>query len=295
MAITVLIWMLFPGVVLTILVVKSGRVWCQWLRSMPRWKQVCLVIFLLSAISFGGSKPGPTRENLRLLLATRAKLSNGQSYGSKATIINAASISDQAAVSGSNSVVTVSNSVTHLNSISNNVSDVSLSTRQYIRLVAPSPVVTNRTLHAELLRITATNGIAEAAVWFNVVPTSDPKMRFHFTSETATNLWYTAIPTTSTFPDTFTVNTRQCYLFYYSVPDALLNANGCLLAPLQYEKRIQWGCPETSEPLDLRGGIAIQKSGEYYIGVTGFRTNVVDGSIYYFDNGRLATPPAPQD
>lgn len=85
-------------------------------------------------------------------------------------------------------------------------------------------------------------------------------------------------------------NGKTCYLYYFAVPEALLNAEENLVAPLQWEKRVAFGSPETGEPFDIRGGLAIYENEEYYLAVTGYRTNGV-GQVFYFDNGRLATPP----
>ena len=287
----ILVWCAIPLVGLVIAVVKTAEKWLPELKALPRLQQVAVVIVLGFAVSWGGSKgPGPTKSNLRLLLAERAKLSNGQAYGPKSDVVAATAKATAAAMCVTNAINAGDTMNTTFTNATALVAVAESGPRYYIRLTSPSPVVTNQTLYAEIQSITVGAGVAEAAVWFNIIPNSEPTMRFNFAADSATNLWFTAEPSGSTFPDTFVRNGRTCYLYYFAVPEVLLNEAEDLVAPLQWEKRVAFGSPETGEPFDIRGGLAIVEDGEYYLAVTGYRTNGV-GQVFYFDNGRLATPP----
>lgn len=288
---------LINAVVITgviILLVKMAPAWMVPLRNMTVLGRVATLVGFFAVAVIGGVKPGPggpTKANLRILLAERKARSDGQPYGKKATLTTAAGLARDAGASVSNAAGAVASAGMTITNADAAADGVSVGPRYYIRLISPSPVVTNNTLYGEILTIDVTNGVAAAAVWFNVLPNSEPIMRFHFASDAATNLWFSARPTHSTFPDLAAVKGRQCYRYYFDVPPILLDGSGNLIAPLHWEPRIAFGSPETGEPFDLRGGLAMVADGRYYIAVTGWRTNAVDGAVYYYDNGRLAAPP----
>lgn len=286
-----------PIALLIIFLAKKQDVWLADFKKLSHNNKIAVLVIFGIAVAWGGSKPGPvgpTKSNLKLLIADRAKLSNGQVYGKKALVVSAAAQASAAAGAVTNAlVVAESAATTYTNALAASTA-VAESPRYYLRLRAPAAVVTNSTIYAETQSITVADGVAEAAVWFSTVPNSEPEMRFHFAADTATNRWHTATPTGSTFPDTFTKNGKTCYLYYFALPDELLKADGSLLAPLQWSPVIAFGSPETGEAFDLRGGLAIEEDGEYYLAVTGYRTNGV-GQVFYFDNGRLANPPTEEE
>ena len=43
---------------------------------------------------------------------------------------------------------------------------------------------------------------------------------------------------------------------------------------------------------DLLGALAVRRGGKVYLTVSGSVTNSTTGEVLYFDNGRLADPPA---
>lgn len=290
----VLIWCSIPLVGIVIAVVKTAEKWLPKLRALPRLQQVGVLVLLGFAVSWGGSKPqppGPTKSNLKYLLAERARLSNGQSFGPKAAVVTASINATQAANSVTNSIDDEAYVLAAIADAKDDATDIEALPRYYLRLVSQSPTVTNQTLYAEIKQISVTEGVAEAAVWFNVIPNSEPTMRFNYALDTATNLYFTAIPSGSTFPDTFAVGGKDCYLYYFAVPGWTPETLAGSGSPVQWEKRVAFGSPETGEPFDILGGLAIYEDGEYWVAVTGYRTNDV-GQVFYFDNGRLANPPS---
>ena len=288
----ILIGLLVPITLLVIAVVKSGDLWRVKLATLPRCAQAAVLLIAALTVIYGGEKPGPTKANLRLLIAERAsgKLSSGAAYGSKSATVAAGESAGAAVVAVASAAVTIGDASAAVASSGTNALEVAEASRYYIRLTSPSPVVTNHTLYAEITGIVVSNGVGKAGVWFNVVPNSEPVMRFNFASESATNLWFTAIPSASSFPDTYACGGFDCYLYTFAVPPVLLDAAGNLLAPLAWEKRVAFGSPATAEPLDIKGGLALYAAGEFYVAVSGYRTNAL-GQAFYFDNGRIANPP----
>lgn len=190
----ILIWLLIPITGLIIALVKSAPIWKDLLRRMSRLQQFAAIVILGYCVAIGGSKVGPTKSNLRLLLAERAKLSNGQAYGPKSTVVAATAKAAAAALCVTNAINAGDNMNTTFTNAQALAAVAESGPRYYIRLTSPSPVVTNQTLYAEIESITVGAGVAEAAVWFNVIPNSEPTMRFNFAADSATNLWFTAEP-----------------------------------------------------------------------------------------------------
>lgn len=286
----ILIGLSVPATVAVILLLKLSSLWVPVVRAWPRWQQALALAAALAACAIGGIKPGPTKANLRLLLAERVRLSNGMEYGRKAPVVSAHA---DATAASDDVAAALSDFWAASNHVASSVQDVAAavqSPRKYMRLAAPPPAITNHTLWGEIANISVDGGVAEAAVWFNVVPASEPKMRFSFASRTATNRWHTIAAEQSSWPTTFDVGGRECYLFSFAAPAELLDTEGGIVAPLYFEPEIAWGAPETGEPLDLRGGLAFQVAGDYWEVVTGWRTNGV-GEVFYFNAGRLADPP----
>lgn len=289
------IYLALPFVVMLIILVKTSSHWVAEIRKLPRMTQVFAVLFCGFIISYGGSKPvGPTKANLRWLVAERERkrLSDGRAYGEKDVLVGAQAMAGAAADNVDFASGNLQDATNALAGAALDIDEAIGLERWSLRLVPAESIYTNQSLYAETVDISVTNGVADAFVWFNVVPNSEPIMRFHFASGTATNVFYSAIPTSSSFPVTSEKNNKQCYSFFFDVPPILLHPDGTLIAPLDFEREVTIGSPETKEPFDLRGGLAIYEDGKYYLAVTGYRTNSVSGIVYYFDNGRLANPPA---
>ena len=128
-----------------------------------------------------------------------------------------------------------------------------------------------------------------AAVWFSLVPESEPKLLFNFASAPAKGVWGRSAPFASSFPDTFPVLGRDCYMYYFDVPQELLDEEGALESALQVEREIALG--NATAGFNLLGALALQHEGRLFLAVTGFVTNSVTGEVLYFDSGRLADPP----
>ena len=289
---TILLSLLIFLTGLLILVIKSWEVWRGLLQTLPQWQRLVVVVVMVMGVATGGSKVGPTKANLKLLLAERSgKLSNGVAFGRKSGLMVAAENAEAAGAAAVTAADIITNATASVELSATNVNAVAESTRYYVRLTSPSPVVTNFTVYAEITVLSVSNGVATAGVWFNVVPNNSPVMQFNFASERAPNCWFTARATDSSYPDTVACGGYDCYLYYFAVPAVLLNDNGGLIAPLQWEKRVAFGAPETGDAMDIKGGLAIYADGNFYVAVTGWRTNSA-GTAMYFDNGRLANPPA---
>ncbi len=292
--VSTLIILAVPLVALLIALAKTDRAWGPWLRAQPRWKQLAALACLAVAVASGGGKggpPGPTISNLRLLLAERAagKLSTGQAYGPKQTVVSAAIQAVGASAVVADAAITLTSASNTLSGAAVAATAAQAAPRYYLALADQPSIPTNHTLVAEVISYSVTNGVCEAAVWFNVEPNSEPVMQFHFSAGTATNHWFSERAAVSSFPDTFTIAGRTCYLYYVALPPVLLTPTGDLIAPLQFQRRVAFG--GRGSAFDLRGGLAIFADDQYYITVTGFRTNSV-GTVFYFDNGRLAHPPS---
>lgn len=292
----ILIFCAVPLTVLAILLIKTADSWVAQLRAMPRMAQVLFVMFMGFTILWGGSKPGPvgpTKANLKLLLAQReqAKFNTGKSFGEKSVIVTADVAANIATTNVINAEINVDGASNTLDQVALDVPGIIAQERHYLRLMPAQEIYTGQSIYGETLAITVTNGVASAFCWFNVIPNSEPVMRFHFASETATNLWFSAIPTHSSFPATSVVDGKPCYTLFFDVPPVLLDDAGSLIAPLDFERAITFGSPETHEAFDLRGGLALYVDGKYWIAVTGWRTNQVSGLAYYFSDGRRADPP----
>lgn len=287
-----LIMLAVPLAVLGIALSKTAHIWLPVYRSWPQWQRVVAVVALSVVVAYGGSKPqppGPTKANLRLLLAERVRLSNGMEYGRKADAVSAQSAADAAAAALDAAALDVAASSNLIASSSHAVQTATGEPRKYMRLGTPPPAITNNTLYGEIADVRVDAGVAVAAVWFNVIPSSAPGMRFSFASRAATNRWHTATAEQSSWPTTYGMYGRDCYLFYFPCPPELLDADGDLIAPLHYAQEIGWGSPDTGEPLNLLGGLAVEVDGQYWEAVTGIRTNAA-GEQLYFEAGRLAVP-----
>lgn len=285
-----------PLTVLGIVVAKTADRWLPVFRSIPHYQKILLVIFMSMIIAFGGSKgppPGPTKTNLRLLLAERVRLSNNMPYGEKSDVVTAEQAAADAAQLTADAAADLGVVSNALASAAISVTAAKAGPRKYVRLHTQPPEIPSGTLYGEIADVRVDGGVAEVAVWFNVIPASAPEMRFSFASRSAPNRWHTSAAEQSTWPDTFAVLSRECYYFYFPCPPSLLTPGGDLLAPLMFAQEIAWGAPETQEPLDLRGGLAFELDGQYWEAVTGYRTNEL-GEVYYFDSGRLASPPSTQ-
>lgn len=171
------------------------------------------------------------------------------------------------------------------------MADAQAESRHYLRLVFPSPTLdAEANLYGEVLKCTVTNGTGTAYVWFNITPNSEPSMCFTFSLDTATNNIATVEGVSQSFPDTVSINSLDCYTFTFAVPAQLLK-DGQLFAPLDFEKRVALGCAAMDVPFNVDGGIAIYANDQYWVGVTGWRTNTVSGVASYFYNGLLSQPP----
>lgn len=295
----ILLISIFPIAVFVIFMIKQAPAWLVPLRKMTMPGRVLVLLGFFAISVVGGVKPGPgpSISNLRILLAERAanRLSTGLKYGDKESIRTAA-VETQAATNSLANVATALPGVA--TAITNSTTDVGHAKgeeRHYFRLVFPRPVSAAQTLYGETVTVTVSNGIAHASVWFSVTPNVEPQMRFTFASAVATNRIATVPQIQSSYPDTHIADGLACYRYDFPVPSVLLDANGELYAPLSYERQIAFGAPETGEPFDLQGGLAIYEDGQFYTTVTGFRTNTFDGTVLYFDNGRLAQPPSIQE
>jgi hypothetical protein len=281
-----------PLAILGIVVAKTVDKWLPVLQGMEQWQRVLFIGAFGMVIAYGGAKgppPGPTKANLRLLLAQRVRLSNGMEYGRKEEAVTAEADADAAAsavaIAGSDTA-TASNT---LATVAAQVQEANQEPRKYMRLHTPMPDIPDGTLYGEIADVSVDAGVAVAAVWFNVVPASVPAMRFSFALRSATNRWRTVAAEQCSWPDTFDVFGYDCYLFYFACPPELLNPDGTVIAPLYNAQEIGWGSPETGEPFDMRGGVAFEIDGELWETVTGTRTNAA-GEEFYFDGGRLADP-----
>jgi hypothetical protein len=289
----IILGLLLPLALLAIGVVKSYAAWQGRLRRLSGVGRIAVLALVVASVAFGGGKgPGPTISGLKLLLAERGgKLSNGQAYGPKSAVVlaQASTTEAQGIVQGvTGDLPTIAAS---LETSTTEITNAVVAERHYLRLVFPRPELTEASnLYGEIMRMTVTNGVATAFVWFNVVPNAEPQMFFSFALDTATNRLATVSYTSSSFPDTVEVGGFDCYQFAFPVPAELLS-NGLLYAPLDYEKRIALGCPEMDEPFNVAGGLAFHYDNQYWVGVTGWRTNTVSGIGYYFSNGMLAVPP----
>lgn len=285
-----------PLMGLTIFVIKKRNVLTSQLKELNRYQQFAVLGILIGAVAIGGTKvtPGPTKANLKILLAEREakKLSSGEAYGDKEKYREGLAFTDSATASVSiveSSLPAISNVV----SVSApEVSAAISEERHYLRWVFPRPALNEMSnLYGETMRVTVEGGIATAYVWFNVVPNAEPHVCFTFATETVENRLETVFPMGSSFPDTTSVNGYECFTYTFSIPSSLLS-DGELIAPLDFEKQIALGCPEQNKPFNVAGGIALYWNDQYWVGVTGWRTNSVDGIAYYYSNGLLADPPA---
>jgi hypothetical protein len=284
-----------PLTILVILLAKTVDKWLPVFRSWPQWQKVVFITATGMIVAYGGSKgTPPTKTNLRLLLAERVRLSNNMPYGKKSKIVTAEQATRDAAFNVSSAtadLIVASNAL--------DVAGVAIATaksapRKYVRLHTQPPEIPPGTLYGEIADARVIAGVAEVAVWFNVVPASTPEMRFSFASRSATSRWHSAPAEQSSWPTTFTVLDRECYYFYFPCPARLLTPAGALIAPLSFAQEISWGAPDTQEPLDLRGGLVFEVDGQYWEAVTGYRTNEL-GEVFYFENGCLVIPDNRRD
>lgn len=286
--------LLLPFAGLTICVVKSYKVWRGKLRGLSRNGKLVAIGVVMAAVAFGGGKGpvGPTLANLKLLIAERGgKLSNGQSYGEKSAVVSAGALTSFATNATAETLESIAGTSNTVAAAAQSLEEAVAVERHYLRLSFPSPLPeAESNLYGEILRCTATNGVASAHVWFNVAPNADPQMCLTFSLGSATNSISTVAASSSSYPNTVVVDGRDCYQYTFQVPVPLLR-DGQLFAPLDVEKRISLGCSAMSVPFNVDGGIALYANGQYYVGVTGWRTNTVSGIAYYFYNGLLGTPP----
>lgn len=288
-----IIW-LFPIVMVIIAVVKTADHWIPRLRTLPRIQQFSVIIILGYAVAIGGSKPGPTISNLKLLMAERAskKLSSGQHYGEKSAVVEAGVIADSA----QGGINTVTNSLPvvegAISDATDAIADVEGAPRYYLRQRYERPLLNaTNNLYAEISHQTIdTNGVVMAYVWFSVVPNVQPDMRFIFSSGSVEHIKTVVSSYECSFPDTFPINGYECILYSFRAPDYLLR-DGKLSTPIDYEREVSLGCEATAEPFDIRGGIVLDLDGDLYTGVTGFITNSITGQVLFFNDGFLANPP----
>jgi len=281
-----------PAAAVAILLAKTSRRWRRALAACPAWGRALVALAVAALTIFGGGKPGPTFSNLRLLLAGRdGKLSTGTAYGPRSGLVAAMAATDGAsnAVAAARASLPVVEGI--LVSAEAAVAAATAQRRDYLRLRFPRPALTEtNNLYGEIHGVSATNGVASALVWFSVQPNVEPQMRFTFAMRSATNRLATVVPTGSSWPDLVSCGGYDCVRYDFPVPPALLDGDR-LRAPLDHEARVAFGSPETDEPFDVRGGVALYRNGTYYVAVTGWRTNAVTGVAHYFADGRLANPP----
>ena len=269
-----LLGILFPLVVLLIGCVKAYERSRADLRRLPRIQQIAVLVTLGVAISIGGTKPqppGPTISNLKLLIAERnRKLSNGESYGAKADIVEAETTTTATTNEVALAVAAIQALSNTVMTASQAVGDATAGERHYLRLVFPSPLLdAESNLYGETLRCTVTNGTATAFVWFNITPNSVPEMYFTISLGAATNNIATIEGVSVSFPNTVEVDGLACYEFTFPLPAQLLH-DGMLYAPLDIEKRVTLGCAPLNKPFNVDGGIAFKANGQYWVGVTGW-------------------------
>lgn len=283
-----------PIIFVIIAVVKTANHWIPSLRALPRIQQISVIVILGYAVAVGGSKPGPTISNLKLLMAERAskKLSSGQSYGEKNDIVEAGVIANNA----QGDVDLVANSLPVVEGTISDATDaiagIEAAPRYYMRQRYDRPTlsITNN-LYAEISHQSIdTNGVVMAYVWFSVIPNVQPDMRFVFSAGNVESVKAVVTSYECSFPDTFTINGYECILYAFRAPDYLLR-DGKLSTPIDYEHEVSFGCEATSEPFDIRGGIVLDLDGDLYTGVTGFITNSITGQVLFFNDGFLANPP----
>ena len=279
-----------PLALLAMALAKTMRIWLPVFRAWPRWQRAAAALFLGAAVAWGGSKPGPTKANLRLLLAERAgRLSSGRAYAPKEGLPGAAEAADSAADLAAAAAEAAEAAEALLAGAEQGAELIAGSQRRYIRL-EPAGREPDGTFFGELMQVAVTNGVAEAAVWFSLVPESAPKMRFNFASGAAGGVWWREDSVTDSFLTTYPVRGRECYLYYFPVPPELLDGAGNLAAPVQTERALALGGPGGG--FNLLGALAVRRGGKVYLTVSGSVTNSTTGEVLYFDNGRLADPPA---
>lgn len=262
------------------------------LGQMGRWRAGAAVAVAVAVVGFGGSKPGPTLSNLRLLLAERGgRLSNGSAYGTKSTLVEAMAAVDAATNDVHAAGAILPAVAASLHASSGTVAAAASGERHYLRLRFPRPALAaDSNLYVEILRHAVSNGVMYACVWFSVEPNVQPEMRFHFASGTGTNRLCSVSPTASSWPQFEAVGGYDCIRYEVPVPPQLLDSDGRMRVPLQVEPRCALGSPETGEPFDVRGDVVLSVDGQFWTTVTGYRTNEF-GTVLYFDRGRLANPP----
>lgn len=289
---TILVSLVFL-MTLFIAIVKTSKVWQAQLKELTRSGQLVVICVLIAAISIGGTKVGPTKTNLKILIAEREakKLSSGQVYGDKERYREGLAFTDSA-TSTTLSVADTLPGISNIISTSSvQVYDTIQDDRHYIRLTFERPELTEQSnLYSEIVRCTTSNGMATAYISFSIVPNAEPQMSFVFATGITTNVLAAVKHVHSSFPDTFLVGGYSCYAYSFPIPEALVS-DGKLIAPIDFERQVAFGSPEAGKPFNVDGGIAIFHEGQYWIGVTGWRTNAVDGVAYYFSNGFLADPP----
>jgi hypothetical protein len=285
----ILVLMAMPAAVLVVGMIKLERVWLPVLRKLPLWQRVGAAAALGALVAWGGSKPGPSKENLRLLMAQReGRLSSGGVYAPKEGLYAAVEQAGAARADSAVALEDVMEAAGALAAAGAEAETICNAQRHYIRLEAPQREP-DGTFYAELVRVSVARGAATAAVWFSLVPESEPKLLFNFASAPAKGVWGRSAPFASSFPDTFPVLGRDCYMYYFDVPQELLDEEGALESALQVEREIALG--NATAGFNLLGALALQHEGRLFLAVTGFVTNSVTGEVLYFDSGRLADPP----
>lgn len=231
----ILMLVAMPLVSALLLVRWSVHVWGNWMQPLLVWQRAALLLALAAVVMYGGSKttPKPLLEILTVLRdGTLTDLSGKVASGQQARAIRDFIEQSGAELDVADGVIERARQdcmelIQQLETADYSVAYISLDLPRGV------PAEPNHNIMVTFERVEQSGDLLTAHVWFSETPAS--AVNVHVEYSIVDGQWGLLAPLSNSFPNTEQVNGIACYVYEYTVPQAIVGV------PLKPQYEIEFG------------------------------------------------------